>query len=93
MPSKLGEIGESILDFVDVTIDSVTSNIQTSADEKEAKVKILDAAAERIKTEAEIKRKREENLMLILKIFVYVMLTIIALQILGRTILPLFIKK
>lgn len=90
MANKIEEIGGSILDFIDVTIDSIGSNIRTSSDEKEAKVALLDATAQKIRIDAEIKKNREEKLLGILSSLLVIVAVLASVAIIGRLVTPFF---
>ncbi len=86
--SKIKDIGESIIDVIDNTIDSVGQNIKTSANENEAKVAILDATADKIRTEAQIKKEQNQQVMQIAKYLVFALILILLVITVSKYVLP-----
>lgn len=86
--SKIKDIGESIIDVIDNTIDSIGQNIKTSADENEAKVAVLDATADKIRTEAQIKREQNQQVMQIAKYLVFALILILIVITVAKYVLP-----
>lgn len=83
------DIGGGILDFIDVTIDRVTGNIQAGTDENAAKVAILNQAAERIRTETELRRTREAQTMQIIKVVSFAVVLILFIIVVSKYVVPL----
>lgn len=83
------DIGGGLLDFIDVTIDRITGNIQAGTDENTAKVAILNQAADRIRTETELRRAREIQMMQIIKIVTFAVLIILFIIVVSKYIVPL----
>lgn len=87
--ANLKDIGGGLLDFIDVTVDRITGNIQAGTDENTAKVAILNQAADRIRTETELRRAREIQMMQIIKIVTFAVLIILFIIVVSKYVVPL----
>lgn len=86
--AKIQDILDGIVQVVDSGLDSVATNLEASADENAAKIKILDQRATQIAAETQLRIEREKQLMTIVKIIVFTLVLIVILAAVSRWVIP-----